>query len=108
MSSLEPQAAIRPQARFDLVELATYIAKDSIDAASRLLDASEETFDFLAANAQAGAIYPTKNPRLDGLRVFQIRGFPNHLAFYFDRQSGIEVIRVLHGARNLTAMLNLE
>ncbi|MDZ4659160.1 MAG: type II toxin-antitoxin system RelE/ParE family toxin [Bythopirellula sp.] len=108
MSSLEPYAAMRPQARLDLVELATYIANDSIDAAARLLDKSEETLGFLANNPQTGAIYPTKNPRLSELRVFQIREFPNHLAFCIERHHGIEVVRILHGARNLDSVLNLE
>lgn len=53
---------IRPQARLDVVELATYIGQDSEPAANRFLDACEATFEFLAISPQIGAIYPTKNP----------------------------------------------
>ena len=108
MNSDKRSLAVRPQARLDLVELATYISRDSADAAWRLLDAAEETFEFLAMNSQAGAIYSTKNAQLVGLRVFQIRDFPNHLSFYLERELSIEIVRVLHGARNVDAVLNLE
>ena len=99
---------IRPRARLDVVELATYVGKDSVLAADRFLDASETTFRSLAESPQVGAVYPTKNERLDGLRVFRVQGFPNHLAFYLERNDGIEIVRVLHGARDLDAALQDE
>ena len=92
----------------DVVELATHIGKDSVLAANRFLDASEATFRFLAESTQIGAVYPTKNDRLRGLRVFRLKGFPNHVAFYFERQYGIEIVRVIHGARDLDAALQDE
>jgi plasmid stabilization system protein ParE len=82
---------IRPRARLDVVEQATYIGKDSHLAANRFLDASEATFEFLAESPQLGAVYPTKNDRLHSLRVFRVNGFPNHLAFYLERNYGIEM-----------------
>jgi toxin ParE1/3/4 len=57
---------------------------------------------------QIGAIYRTKNPRLVDLRVFRVKGFPNHLAFYLVRENGIEIVRVVHGARDLDASLEDE
>ena len=42
------RAEIRPRARLDVVELATYIGKDSVSAANRFLDAAEKTFEFFA------------------------------------------------------------
>ena len=48
------------------------------------------------------------NPRLDGLRVWRIDGFPNHLIFYRPIEGGIEIIRVLHGARDIDAVLEAE
>jgi len=102
------KVGIRPQARLDVVELATYIGKDSLLAASRFLDASEATFGLLAKTPQIGAVYPTKNHRLRGLRAFRIKGFPNHLAFYLDRSCGVEIVRVVHGARDLDEALKEE
>ena len=42
------------------------------------------------------------------LRVFRIKGFPNHLAFYLERANGIEIVHVAHGARDLDAVLQDE
>jgi toxin ParE1/3/4 len=89
----------------DVVESATHIGQDSVTAGNRFLDACEVTFELLAKSPQIGAIYPTKNARLGGLRVFRIKGFPNHLTFYLERQDGIEIVRVVHGARDLDAAL---
>jgi len=102
------KVGIRPQARLDVVELATCIGKDGVLAASRFLDASEATFALLAESPQIGAVYPTKNHRLRGLRVFRVKGFPNHLAFYLDHSYGVEIVRVLHGARDLDEALKEE
>ncbi len=99
---------IRPRARLDIVDLAAYIAKDNAAAAERFLDACEATFEFLAGSPQIGEVYPTKNRRLSGLRIFPVRGFSNHLAFYLERSNGIEIVRVVHGARDLDAALQDE
>ena len=99
---------IRPRARLDVVELATFIGKDSVSAANHFLDASENTFGFLAKSPRIGAVYQTKNERLHGLRVFRVKGFSNHLTFYLETNNGIEIVRVLHGARDLDAALQVE
>ena len=105
---MDDQIGIRPKARMDVVELATYIGKDNVTAANRFLDACEATFEFLVKSPQIGAIYRTKNPRLVDLRVFRVKGFPNHLTFYLERANSIEIVRVVHGARDLDALLQDE
>ncbi len=97
---------IQSQARSDVVRLAVYIGRDSERAANRFLEATDKTFTMLARQPLLGAEYVTKNPRLNGIRVFRVKKFPNHLAFYFPREDGIEIVRVLHGARDLEAALD--
>jgi toxin ParE1/3/4 len=48
------------------------------------------------------------NPRLAGLRVSHIEGFPHHLIFDRPIDGGIEGIRVLHGARDIDRVLESE
>lgn len=105
---MDDNIGIRPQARLDVVELAAYIGKENLKVADRFLDSCEATFQLLLESPQMGAIYPTKNPRLVDLRVFRVKGFPNHLAFYFERANGVEIVRVVHGARDLDALLQDE
>jgi len=108
---MSDRIGIRPQARMDVVELATHIGKDSVTSANRFLDACEATFELLAESPLIGGVYPTTNPRLIDLRVLRVlrvKRFPNHLAFFLERSSGIEIVRVVHGARDLDASLNYE
>ena len=95
---MDDRIGIRPRARLDVVELTTYIGKDSVLAANAFLDACEATFEFLADSPQIGGFFPTQNRRIAGLRVFRVKGFPNHLAFYLEHHDGIEIVRVVHGA----------
>jgi toxin ParE1/3/4 len=97
---------IQSQARRDVVELAVYIGQDSVGAANRFLDATDKTFAMLAQQPFLGTEHAAQNPRLNGIRVFRVKKFPNHLAFYFARKDGIEIVRVLHGARDLDAALD--
>jgi toxin ParE1/3/4 len=55
----------------------------------------------LADAPTIGSSWETDNPKLTGLRVSAIRGFGKYLIFYRPIKNGIEVVRVLHGARNL-------
>ena len=105
---MDEQIGLRPQARLDVVELATYIGKDNIKVANHFLDACEVTFGFLLESPLSGAIYCTKNARLADLRVLRVKGFPNHLVFYLERENGIEIVRVVHGARDLDTLLQDE
>jgi toxin ParE1/3/4 len=92
----------------DLDELATFIQKDSPQAAVRFLEAAQETFELLARTPELGEILPVGNPHLSGVRVWQVKGFENILVFYRPMEPGVEVIRVLHGARDLAAIFREE
>ena len=48
------------------------------------------------------------NPRLAELRVWRVEGFEKHLIFYRPTQGGIEIVRVLHGARDIDSVLESE
>jgi toxin ParE1/3/4 len=45
---------------------------------------------------------------LNGLRFWRLPGFGNHLIFYLTNEQCIEIVRVLHGARNIDAILRNE
>ena len=42
--------------------------------------------------------------RLDGMRSHGVRDFHKYIIFYILREDGIEIVRVLHGARDLPAL----
>ena len=92
---------IRQRAAIDLDGHYRYIAYDNIDAAERLLAAFEDAVEKLAAMPEMGPAKHLKNPRFAGMRFWPIKGFTNYLIFYKPTSEGIEVVRLLHGARDI-------
>src|SRR5258708_40181123 len=91
----------RPAANRDLVECFVYIGSDSEEAATRFLRAAEETFLDLAGMPGMGVATLFGDSGDRNLRRWRIRGFENFLIFYRPIEDGIEVLRVLHGAREI-------
>jgi plasmid stabilization system protein ParE len=42
-----------------------------------------------------------RNPRLAGMRMIPVSGFENFLVFYHAAPRTIDIVRVLHAARNI-------
>lgn len=83
-------------ARKDYHDIFLYIAEHDIDAARRLLREFDEKLHLLAD-------FPGLGSKRDELRA-DMRSFPvgEYLIFYRElRRGGVELIRVVHGARNL-------
>jgi|SRR3954447_10244262 toxin ParE1/3/4 len=94
-----PRLLKTPEARLDLIEIGAYIEADNPDAADRLLDLFEEKFRLLAEFPGMGR---TRDELVPGLRSFPVG---KYLIFYFPLADGIDVVRVVHGARNLRKIL---
>ncbi len=95
-----------PQVIRDLIDLATYIAEDSLDASDRFLTAAESTFQQLGKMPGMGKICQFSNSRLAEVRQQAIKGFKKYLVFYRVTDTGVEIIRVIHGARDIEAILD--
>jgi toxin ParE1/3/4 len=102
---VNPRFIILPAARADLMDQFDYIAQDSLDAANRFLAAAAASFGQIAQMPRMGRSRRVRNPRLAGLRQWAIQGFEKHLIFYRETTQGIEVLRVLHGARDIQRLL---
>ena len=66
----------------DIVDIAEYIARDSVDAALRFLDSTEATVGGLLDMPGKGALCEFEEAHLAGIRFWAVDGFPNHLIFY--------------------------
>jgi toxin ParE1/3/4 len=95
---------LREAAINDLDQLAAFIQQDSPTAAIRFLEAAEKTFCLLTRSPGLGEVFESRNPRLTGIRVWQVHNFRNILIFYRLVNRDVEVVRVLHGARDLAAL----
>jgi toxin ParE1/3/4 len=62
----------------------------------------------LAKSPGIGELYNVTNPRLEGLRCTQVRRFKKYLIFYRRISGGVDIIRVLHAARDIRDILEAE
>ncbi|MFN6558278.1 MAG: type II toxin-antitoxin system RelE/ParE family toxin [Nostoc sp. ChiSLP01] len=83
------------KAEEDLIEIWIYIAADNPIAADRLLDQIDTKCQRLADNPELGQARPDIAPKL---RYFPVG---RYLILYRNISEGIEVVRVVHGARHL-------
>ena len=89
------------QAESDLNEAARYIAQDNPHTALRFIDAYIETCEMLAGMPGAGSSLDTTVDELHDIRMFRVTNFRKYLIFYRPwKEKGIEVIRVIHAARD--------
>lgn len=95
----------RVGAKRGLAESAEYIRRGSPRSARRFLAAAERALESLAAMPKKGGLFESDRPELDGVRVWQIPRFKNYLIFYRPIDGGIEVLRVIHAARDLESLL---
>lgn len=98
-----------PSARQDLVDIVYhYIRQGSRPTARRFLAQAESTFQRLASIPGMGTLYEPDEPLYAGLRYFPVARFRLHIVFYRPIAGGIEVLRVLHGARDIPSLLARE
>jgi toxin ParE1/3/4 len=90
-----PSVVIRPQAMTDLAGIWAYIAEDSPRHADSFAVRIDQEFRMLGRQPKLGRVRPEL---LVGLRSFPVG---DYVIFYLPRARGIEVVRVLHGARDL-------
>ena len=89
------QAFITELAESDLTKIWLYIARDNEPAADQVVEKLRARCQHLALNPEMGKLRPEF---AFGLRSNRIG---NYFIFYFPTEAGIEVARVLHGARDL-------
>lgn len=93
-----PRILRRPLALQDLDQIWDYIAQDNPKAADDFIDTLEEKCRLLAEHPKIGASCETLYPSMRFLPV------EKYLIFYFPLDDGIEIVRVLHGARDLESL----
>ena len=96
---------VRPAGGRDLDEQAEYLAAHrDVETAVRFYRAAEETFRLLASQPDMGRVTEYRSSFLTGMRMFPVKTFSNHLVFYRALENGIEIVRVLHGARDIESL----
>lgn len=97
-----PTIRIRPRAKSDLAAIWDYISDDSEERADSFLGTIDEKITTLA---QSPLIGRSRNELANKLRSWPIN---RYIIFYFLLTDGVEVVRVLHGSRDIEHLFEEE
>lgn len=90
---------LRPQAAADIESIALHIASDNLAAASNWLDDMQQHCQRLGAMPAMGT------PRFDVRPNLRMLPVGNYLILYQEAEAGVDIVRVLHGARQWQELL---
>ncbi len=94
---------ITPEAVSDLFEIWNFISQDNPEAADRVEQAVFRACDLLADSPLAGRVRKDLTPL--PLRFWVVQPYSKYLIVYDPESKPLQIIRILHGARNLPSIL---
>lgn len=100
-----PGILVQPQAALDAKEIYSYLFDQNPAVARRFNEAVADTLIDIRDDPGLGIRWHSRDGRLSDLRWKKVTGFKNYLVFYQANNGGIVVVRILHGARDLEAVL---
>lgn len=95
-----PKVEISLVAREDLELIHSYIAEDDLSNADTFVLELSEKFELLSRNPSAGR---SRDNFVSGLRSFP---HGRYVVFYFPTDSGVEIFRVIHSARDIESIFD--
>jgi toxin ParE1/3/4 len=101
------QLIIRNKATQDLRQQANYIlVNGNVGAAEKFLELAESTFAKILMVPRIGKSVDFVLERMGEVRQWRIKNFQDYLVFYCGQEDRIEILRILHGARDLEGLLS--
>jgi len=97
-----PSLVVRPRALTDLAEIWAYIAEDSPERADAFADLLASKLEALARRPGMGRPRPELAADLRSFTVGR------YVIFYLAISRGVEIVRVLHGSRDIEAIFEDE
>lgn len=96
------QFIISPTASQDLEEIVNYLSNQSFDAGEQFLAEFSQKCRNLSRFPNMGRSYADLVPQLRGILI------QTYIIFYRSFEDGIEIVRVVNGYRNLSALFDLD
>lgn len=81
------------------------LSGDGPGLARRFISSLETSLDRLLEQPEAGPLCGYDLHRLHDVRLWAIRSFPAYLVYYREFGDRIEIIRIVHGSRDLPTVL---
>ena len=95
-----PDFLLSPEAMEDLESISDFIAADDPGAADRMIDEFFAAFDQLAAWPRSGHVRPDLTNR--DVRFWPVRSY---LVVYRDLRDKVQIVAILHAARDIPTVL---
>jgi len=84
----------------DVDEIAYYLSEQSEGLGFRFYECVDDTYQQIAENPTWKGVGPFLHSEAQNIRICPVQKFKNHLIFYRIESDKIEILRVLHGARD--------
>ena len=95
-------------AQADLYEHVDYFADHNPEVGRRFMNEVEANLELLSSNPLLGTRFTSASERFSDLRYWTMAAFPNHVIFYRVEATALNVVRILHGSRDLHAAISGE
>jgi toxin ParE1/3/4 len=98
----------REAAKRDLIAQWVWYAENAgLDVADRFLAAADNTLNLLSNQPESGGVFFVHKREIQGMRKVRVSGgFERILLFYFPLRDGVDLVRVVHGSRDLLQLLD--
>lgn len=100
------QLTLRPKAQADIEAIVDYLLVERPPSAKDFVSTLQNTFDLLAENPKIGATRQYRQKTLSGMRMFPMKQFSAYLIFYLHNDQTLDVVRVLHGSKDISALFS--
>ena len=92
----------------DITELYCFFIEQDTNLGERFLECLNETYEMIGNMPELGELYRFRDPAMKNARIRSVKKFSNYLIFYRVEPNKIEILRVLHGARDYINLFNAE
>jgi toxin ParE1/3/4 len=97
---------IRPRTWREIKAHVEYLEDHAgVETAERFIDCLISTFENLARMPRQGVRCSFSKPALKRLHRWPVTDFESWLIFYFPKRDGVEIVHVIHGARDMESLL---
>ena len=102
-----PRFTVRPLAWREINTQIDYLEEQAgLETAERFLDQLIISFEDLSRMPRMGVLCGFRKQATRRLRRWPVKGFENWLIFYQARRDGVEIVHVMHGARDIESLLD--
>ena len=100
----KPELILMPGAREDIKQIAAYIEENNRQAGVAFRQTLQHIYEVLLDLPVVGSVRNFRNPEMKGLRMLPVPKFKRYLLFYRSTSERLEIVRVLHGARDVSSL----